>query len=157
MLGSNIMNQLHDKNCLTYAGTAKEADLTAAGIWSNQIYDLDTGLKNLSGSFLLIKFRSWTMNRPELLVAYWSRIMVNSSAQNVEYTAKASVAYWNLNRCTSINSLHATGQTISRAHCDTTGNGITQMLHNLYYQIYFHVAGFTLDCNCVQNFWQLTC
>lgn len=97
------------------------------------------------------------MNWPELLVANWCWIIVNCLTQYVKYTAKASITHWNLNRRPSIYSFHATGKTISRAHGDTTGNTVTQMLHNLYYQIYLHVAGFTLDCNCIKNLWQFTC
>ena len=47
MLGCDVMDKLHDEDGLAYAGTAEEADLTAAGIRSDEVNDLDARLEDL--------------------------------------------------------------------------------------------------------------
>ena len=96
MLRSDIMNELHDKNCLTNAGASEESDLSASGVRSNQIDHFDTGFQNLGGSLLLIEFRSRTMYRPELLISHRSWIVVNRLPKHVEHAPKALIANGNL-------------------------------------------------------------
>ena len=48
VLGRDVSDKLLDKDCLTYTGTAEEADLTTLLIRTQKINDLDTCLKQLS-------------------------------------------------------------------------------------------------------------
>ena len=55
MLGSNITNQLLDQYGFTYTGTTEKTDFTTLCVRSQQIDNLDTGLKHLCYGTLLLK------------------------------------------------------------------------------------------------------
>ena len=55
MLGSNILDQLLNKDCLTNTSTTEQTDLTTFGIWGKKVDDLDTCLQDLYSRFLLFK------------------------------------------------------------------------------------------------------
>ena len=42
----NIVNQLHDKHCLTYTGATEQTDLTTLAEGLDQVDDLDTGIED---------------------------------------------------------------------------------------------------------------
>ena len=59
----DVIDQLHENNGLADAGAAEQADLSAAGIGSEQIDDFDAGFERLNFGFLIDEFRSRAMNR----------------------------------------------------------------------------------------------
>ena len=157
MLSCDVMDQFHDKYGLADACAAKKTSFTTTRIRSNQVNDLDTRFQDLSGCFLLIKMRSRTMNRPKLLVAHRCRVMINRLAEDIEYAAQALIADWYLDWRTSVNSLHAAGKTIRRAHSDTAGHAVAEVLHDFDNEVDVHFTSFALDGNCIQDFRQFAC
>ena len=69
MCSCYIVDQLHDKNCLTYTGTAEQTDLTTLCIRADQVNDLDTCFQDLCCRCLLFVRRSRTMDRPAFFFA----------------------------------------------------------------------------------------
>ena len=55
MLGSDILDQLLDKDCLTNTGTTEQTNLTTFCIWSKKVDNLDTCFQDLNCRFLLFK------------------------------------------------------------------------------------------------------
>ena len=46
---SDVVDELHDDNGLSYSRTAEETDLSTFKEWSDEVYYLDSGLKDLLG------------------------------------------------------------------------------------------------------------
>jgi len=67
VLGSDIVNQLHDNYGFADPGTTEQADLSTFGIGSQQVDDLDTGLKSFNFSALINIRRGWAVNRVAFL------------------------------------------------------------------------------------------
>ena len=55
MLGSDILDQLLDKDCLTNTGTTEQTNLTTFGIWCKKVDNFDTCLQDLNCRFLFFK------------------------------------------------------------------------------------------------------
>ena len=91
------------------------------------------------------------MNRPELLVAYRGRIVVNGLAEHVEYAPEAFRSDRNLDWRACVHSLHAAHETIGRAHGDAAGYAVAKMLHDFNHEVDIYTAGLALDCDCVQD------
>ena len=60
MLGSDILDQLLDKDCLTNTGTTEQTDLTTFCIRCKKVDNLDSCLKNLYNRTLL--FKCWWLS-----------------------------------------------------------------------------------------------
>ena len=72
---SNVVDQLHNKNRLSYAGTAEQTDLTALCVRTDQVYYLDTCLQDFCSRHLLFIGRSRTMDSPALHILR-SRLLI---------------------------------------------------------------------------------
>ena len=92
---------------------------------------LDARLKDLCTRLLLVELRSRAMNRPELLVANWSRIVVNRLTKDVEYASEAFRADRDHDWMARVDSFHAAHQAVRRAHGDAARDAIAKMLHDL--------------------------
>src|SRR5437899_2988842 len=57
----DVVDQLHNEHGLADTGTAKEADLSAAEKWLDQVDDLDTSLEHLELCRLLCEIGSMAM------------------------------------------------------------------------------------------------
>ena len=130
MLGSDVTNQLLDQDGLTYTSTAEQTDLTTLLIRAEQVYDFDTGLKDLSLGGLFLKGRSFSVDR-KVLFHLWLFFIVDRLAQYVENTAQRILTNRYGNRCAGCNGVHTTSQTIGGSHCDTSYGIVTKILCNL--------------------------
>ena len=72
---SNVVDQLHNKNRLSYAGAAEQTDLTALCVRTDQVYYLDTCLQDFCSRHLLFIGRSRTMDSPALHILR-SRLLI---------------------------------------------------------------------------------
>ena len=145
-----VVDQLHDQDGLTYSRTAEQTDFTTLCIGANQVYDLDTGLQNLGRRYLLLVSRSLTVDGPVLL-RLRSRLIVYRVAQKVEYTAKALLAYRNLDGLSGIQGLCSSDETVSGVHGDTADRIVADLLCHLNGQLRTVV----IDFNGVQQRRQL--
>ena len=154
MLGSDVMDKLHDQHGLAYAGTAKQADFTAAGIRCDKVNDLDARFEYLGAGFLIFKFRSRTMDRPILCGIDRSRVLIHGLAQYVEDTAQSTFTNGNADGRAGIFGFHPAGETIGRAHSDAAGHAVAEVLHDFNHEVDVHFTGFALDGDCIQYFRQ---
>ena len=71
------------------------------------------------------------MDRPGLLVADRSRVVVNRLTEYVEDAAEAFRADRDHDRVARVDCFHAARQTVRRAHGDAARDAIAKMLHDL--------------------------
>ena len=129
----DIIDKFHDKHSLTYAGTTEQTNFSTFQIRFKQVYDLDTGKKNLLRSFQLIKFRSFMMYGV-IVVMQQSFQAVNAFANNVHHPTLYLFAGRHRNGFTSTHSLQTTFQTVSIIHCHGSNRIFSYMLLYLRYQ-----------------------
>jgi len=71
----DVINELHDDDCLADTGAPEEADLPTFRVGFQQVHHLDPGLQHFGLRFLFVKRRSQPMNgvcflgldRPEVI------------------------------------------------------------------------------------------
>ena len=136
----NVVNQFHNKDRLTYTGTAEEADFTALGIRSDEVNDLNPCFQNFHLRRQVVKFRCRTVNRPIIIGLYRFIHLINRFAEDVENTPQHALSYRNTNGGTRIFSSHTANQTVRRAHSNATYYIVAQMLHDFGNEIYGLVA-----------------
>ena len=131
VLRRDVVDELHDEDRLADACTAEEARLAALGVRSDEVDDLDARLEDLRARLLLVELRSRAMDRPGLLVADRSRVVVNRLTEYVEDAAEAFRADRDHDRVARVDCFHAARQTVRRAHGDAARDAIAKMLHDL--------------------------
>ena len=156
MLGRDVMDKLHDENRLADARTAEEANLAAARVRGDEVDDFDARLKDLRRRLLLIELRSRTMDRPRLLVADGSGIVVDRAAEHVENAPEARIADGHLDRRARIFGFHAAHEAIRRAHGDAARDTVAEMLHDFDDEVDVEVFHLTLDRNGIEDGRQLS-
>ena len=129
------MNQLLNQYCLTYASTAKQADLTTLLIGTKKVNDFDTCLQHLCRSCLLLKCWSFSMNWHMLYFCGGSNL-INWFTQYIKHTPQSLLANWNGNSRSSCFCVHSPNQSVCRTHGNTSHCIITQMLGNLNHQFF---------------------
>ena len=87
MARSNVVNQFHDEDCFTDAGTAEEADFTALSIRADKVDDFNPRFKDFCFRRLVFEFRNRTVDRPVIIGFDFGVDFVNGMAEDVEDTA----------------------------------------------------------------------
>ncbi len=141
MLLGNVIDQFHDQHCFTNTCTAKQADLTALGIGSNQVNHLDTGFQNLGGSFLFFIGRSGTVNGPAFFRLRIG-LIVNGLAQQIENAAKALVAHRNSDGTAGIHCIQAAHHTIRCVHGNAAGHIVAHVLRHFGHDLFITIHNF---------------
>ncbi len=130
MLLGDVVDQLHNQHGLPNACTSEQTDLSALGIRRDQIDDLDAGLEDLGGGFLLLVRGRGTVDRPALL-PFDRRHIIDRLAEQVEDTAEVLVADRHGDRAAGIDRLHTAHESVCRFHRDAAHGVLTDMLRNL--------------------------
>ena len=131
VLRRDVVDELHDEDRLADACAAEEARLAALGVRSDEVDDLDARLEDLCARLLLVELRSRAMDRPGLLVADRSWVVVNRLTEYVEDAAEALRADRDHDRVARVDCFHAARQTVRRAHGDAARDAVAKMLHDL--------------------------
>ena len=126
----DVIDELLDENRLADAGAAEQADLAALGIGADQVDNLDTGLEDFSGGFLLFKRRSLAVDG-EALHLFGQRRVVERLAEQVKDAAKAGVADGDGDGAAGVDGLHTAGQSVGRAHGDAANHAAADLLFHL--------------------------
>ncbi len=134
MFLGDVVDQLHQNNRFADAGTAEQADFTAARIGGEQIDDFYAGLKRLNLGFLIDEFWRRPVNWRKLLRIDWSTF-IHRLADHVDDPSESSLAHRHADTCASIHNIHAAHQTFSGIHGDTAHRVLTQVLRHLDHQI----------------------
>ena len=99
------MDQLHDKDGFSYAGSSEKTDFTALCVGADQVYDLDTGLQDFGRGHLLLVSGSRTMDRP-VLFCFGSGHVVHGIAQKVENSSQAFLTHGYLDGAAGIQGFY---------------------------------------------------
>ena len=130
MLLGNVVDQLLDQDGLADTGAAEETDLTALEIGTDQVYDLDTGLQNLSGALLFLKSRGRTVDRPFFGGVHRGAV-VHRVAENIEHPSQGLLTHRYRDGSAGIHGRGAADQAICGAHGDAAHHIVAEMLRHL--------------------------
>ena len=111
MLFSNVVNQLHDNDCLADTSAAKQANLAALGIWRDQVDDLDASFQNFGRGFLLLIRRRGPVNWPTFF-PFDRWLVIHRLAEQVKDAPKVFISYRHSDWATGIGRLHAAHQAV---------------------------------------------
>ena len=128
--GCNIVDKLLNENCLADARAAEQSDFTAFGVGADQVDDLDAGLENFSGGFLLLKRRRFAVDR-QALHSFGEGGIVQRLTQQVEDAAKAGIADRDGDGTAGVDGFHAARQAVGRAHGDAADDTAADLLLHL--------------------------
>ena len=105
MFGCNIGNQFLDQDGLANSCAAEKANLTALGIWGQQIDDLDACLQHLHHRALVLKGRRVPVDDPFILIV---QVLspVNGFTKDIEQPAQGLLSYRYLDACPGRFHLH---------------------------------------------------
>ena len=156
VLRRDVVDELHDEDRLADACAAEEARLAALGVRSDEVDDLDARLEDLRARLLLVELRSRAMDRPGLLVANRSRVVVNRLTEYVEDAAGALRADRDHDRMSGVNRFHAARKTIRRTHGDAARHAVAEMMHDFDHEVNLY-ARLALDGDGVENCRQFSC
>ena len=129
MLLGDVVDELHDEDRLADAGAAEQADLAALGVRRDQVDDLDAGLEDLGGGFLLVVCGRGTVDRPALL-RLGGRHIVNRLAQQVENAAQRCVADGHGDRAAGVDGLCAAHKAVRAGHGDAARHVVADVLRH---------------------------
>ena len=105
-------NQLLNEHSLSNTGTSEETNLSTTSVGSQQVDDLDTGNKDLSGGGLLGEL--WGVGVDGgVLGGLDGTTLVNGLTSDVHDTTKSAVADGNLDGRTGVGGLGTANETLS--------------------------------------------
>lgn len=139
----DVVNQFHDKNCLSDSGTTEKSNLSSTLIWGEEIHDLDTGNKHFLRRVLLDEGWCFTMNWKDVLGVDWSALVYRLT-NDVHDASEGLATNRDLNGLASVPHLLASRQTFGGIHSNGTDGVLSKMLSNLKNQtdlIVFHLKG----------------
>ena len=82
----HVVDQLHDKDCFSNAGTTEQTDFSALGIRADQVNDLDSGFEDLRCRNLFLIGRRIAVDRP-FFCCFRCRLIVYGLTEQVEHAA----------------------------------------------------------------------
>ena len=126
----DVVDQLLNEDRLADARAAEQADLAALGIRADQVNDLDAGLEDLGGRFLLFKRRGLAVDGQPLDV-FGHACVVQRFAQQIKDAAEARIADRDGDGAAGVDSFHAAGQSVGRAHGDAANHAAADLLLHL--------------------------
>ena len=131
MLGGDVADQFLDQHGLANARAAEQADLTATGIGSQQVDDLDAGLLDLNHGALIHELGGLAVDGPLLGIGHFLAA-VDGMAQNVEHAAQAFFAHGHFNGRALGGHFHAAAQALAGAEHDAAHGVAAHMLGDLH-------------------------
>mmetsp|Transcript_10945 Transcript_10945/g.17738 ORF Transcript_10945/g.17738 Transcript_10945/m.17738 type:complete len:212 (-) Transcript_10945:34-669(-) len=130
MVGSNVVDELHNDNSLADTSTAEQPNLTTLGIRGEKIHNLNTSYKNLLRLALLSEEGGSVVDR-SLDLGGDGAALINGLTNNVHNAAKSLRAHRNQDGLAGVLALLATHKTVSRVHGNGSHHILTQMLGHL--------------------------
>jgi hypothetical protein len=126
----NVVDELLNQHSLADTGTTEETNLATTSVGREEIDDLDTSLKHLSGGRLLDERRRIRVDGQHL-DALNGAALINGLANDVHDTTKSGLADGNENGSTSIDDLLATDETLGTVHGNGTDGVLTEVGRDL--------------------------
>ena len=146
----NVVDQLHDKHCLTNTSTTEQANLTTFHIRLQQVNHLNTGRKDFFLGRQFFKRRCLAMDRIRTLHVQVLHT-IDRFADHVKHSAFNLFACRHLDRCTHRDCFQSTLQAIGIVHSNTANGVLTNVL--LHFDNEF-LSVATINTKGFVNFWQ---
>ena len=146
MAHGNVIDQFHDQNRLTHTGAAKQANLTAFCIRSEQVDYLNAGDKNFRFGRLISEVRGWSMDRSGF-ICLDRAALINSFAYHIHDAAKGFRTDRHANGIPRIRHFLSADQTFGRIHGNCPDSVFTQMLRHLQHK----PLAIILTMQCIQD------
>ena len=127
VLLGDVVDQLHDQDGLADAGTAEEADLSAARVRGEEVDDLDAGFERLDLGSLVDKFRRGLVDVLEGLGLDRAGV-VDRLSQHVQDATQRAFADRDGDARSGILGGDASGQAFRLVHRDAAHRALTEML-----------------------------
>src|SRR5262249_19159368 len=118
VLHGDVIDQFHENDSFADAGAAEQADLSAAGIRSEEADDLDTSLESLDFGFLIDELRSRSVNRIGFFRLHWP-LFIHRFADDVEHASQRFRTDRYGDTCGGVRRIHTANQSFGRIHCNT--------------------------------------
>jgi hypothetical protein len=122
----DIIDKFLNQHCLADTGTPEKANLAPTSVGSEEVYDLNTGLKNLGSCRLVDKRRGVSMDRLASN-ALDGPTLVNRFANDVHDTAQCVTTHGDLDGRPSINDLLTPNKTLGTVHSNSTDRVLAQV------------------------------
>ena len=139
MLQSNVVDQLHDENCLADARATKEANLSTTRVGGEKIYNLNARLEHLDFGTLFDEARRGAVNGGGVRRIDGAQL-VDGLADDIHDSAENVGAYRNRDGAPGVLDGQAAGESIRSVHRDTADRVFTEVHRNLNDQVVFLVA-----------------
>src|SRR5262249_53331207 len=126
----NVVDQLHDDDCLPHPGSAECANLSALQERTNQVDHLDSSGKELRRRRLIDQGRRWPMNRIKLFGVDWAAL-VHWSSGHIEYAPHDTIADRHRNGSAAVGHVVTTLQSLGAIHGNCPNPFIPDVLLDL--------------------------
>ena len=129
MFLGDVVDELHDENGFTYAGSPEEADLSALQEGFEKVDDLDPGLEHLHLGALIDQSGSIPVNRV-VLGALNSALLIDGLAYDVHDPPQTRLSNRAGDRRSRIYGFHPPNQPVGRMHGDGPYTVLSKVLFN---------------------------
>jgi hypothetical protein len=153
MAFGNVIDEFHDDDGLSDAGTTEGADFSALGEGTNKIDDLDACFEDLGLGVLIYKSRGLAVNGVPFLV-WHGTASVCGIAGHVENAAQNAFANGNGNRSSERGDFHAAAEAFGRAHGNGPNPIFTEVLLDFEGETGLFSAGLEIHLESVIDFWE---
>ena len=126
----DVVDEFLDEHSLSDTSTTKKTNLSTTSVRSEEVNDLDTGFKDLSGCGLVDEWRGVCVNGGHLDTLDRTTL-VNGLANNVHDTAECRAADGNLDGGTGVDDLLSTDETLGTVHGNGTNGVLAKVRGNL--------------------------
>ena len=146
----DVVDEFHDQNGFTNAGTAEQTNFTTLGVGSQKVDYFDTCCQDLGLGGLLGE--RWRVAVDAACFCRVNRaLLVNGVARYVQDTAQCAFTNRHLNGCAGVGDLRAANQTLGRVHRNGTNCVLTKVLG--HFEDQFGPVVFSVQS--VQDLWQV--
>ena len=157
----NVVDQLHDHNCLADARATKRAHLAALQERAYEVNHLDASAEHLRCGRLILQLRSQTVNGVVNVVSIGvfirlhGALFVHGIAGHVKHAAHHPFTYGHADRLSIVGDVHAAFQTLGGAHGHGAHPVVAKMLLHLERQLGGFALQFVIHRECVVDGGQL--
>ena len=134
MCRCHVVDQLHDKDCFSNAGTTEQTDFSALGIRADQVNDLDSGFEDLRCRNLFLIGRRIAVDRP-FFCCFRCRLIVYGLTEQVEHAAQALLSDRNGDRAARVDCFRSADKSVCGLHGNAADHVVARLLRHFHNQL----------------------